>query len=248
MSRIFVIGDSFSLPLNYIQNWDNKSMYWVEILKKLMGNNNLIGNNNNVIVDGAPNRDTQTIIDNWIKLLPYLNSDDVLILIFPYSKRTRLALNEKEWFGTMTTHKYPNDIKIINRFIGTELYNNNKNNQYNLEFWSKQYTRSEIMKMLNPQEIINSSKSYQLNYLEIWESLCTFTKSKYFLFTWDELKYKSDVIMDKIDIEREIGEWETMNDVWVKTNGQQGQKLDFHWSADYASLFANYLYNKIIST
>jgi hypothetical protein len=241
MGRIFVIGDSFSLPLYNVQHWDSKSMYWVELLKQLTGNNNMV-------VDGVANRDTQTIIDNWIKLLPHLNSDDVLILIFPYSKRTRLALDKKKWFGTMTTHKYPNDIEITNRFIGTELYDNTKNNQYDLEFWGKQYTRSEIIKMLHPQEIINSSKSYQLNYLEIWKSLCTFTKSKYFLFTWDTLEYKSDIIMDKIDIEREIGKWETMDDVWKNTDGLQGDKSNFHWSAYYASLFANYLYNKIKST
>jgi hypothetical protein len=241
MGRIFVIGDSFSLPLSYVQNWDNKSMYWVEILKELIGNNN-------VVVDGSPNRDTQTIIDNWIKLLPYLNSDDILILIFPYSKRTRLALQQTEWYNTMSTHQYPNNIKIINRFIGTELYKNDKRNRYNLEFWDNQYTRPELIKMLHPQEIINSSKSCQLNYLEIWKSLCTFTKSKYFLFTWDELEYKSNVIMDKIDMEREIGKWDTMNDVWMRTDGKEGQELDFHWSAEYAKLFSNYLYNKITST
>jgi hypothetical protein len=213
----------------------------VEILKELTGNNN-------IIVDGSPNRDTQTIIDNWIKLLPYLNSDDVLILIFPYSKRTRLALNQSNWYNTMGIYGYPKDINIINRFIGTELYKNDTKHRFALEFWGNQYTKPELMKMLHPQEIINSSKSYQLNYLEIWKSLSIFTKSKYFLFTWDTLEYKSDVIMDRTDMEREIGKWDTMDDVWENTNGKEGYKSDFHWSAEYAKLFSNYLYNKITST
>jgi hypothetical protein len=83
--------------------------------------------------------------------------------------------------------------------------------------------------------------------LEIWKSLCIFTKSKYFLFSWDILEYKSNIIMDKVDMENTIGKWDTMNDLWNRTNGKSGHRLDFHWSPEYARMFANYLFNKITS-
>ena len=80
--------------------------------------------------------------------------------------------------------------------------------------------------------------------IEVISSLKKVTKSNNFIFSWDNINYFNDAIEDKIILENKIGKFETLNDLWVKTNGEYGVKNDSHWSYDYNIKFANYINKK----
>ena len=226
MERIFVIGDSFVTSNDYAKGY-TPDCYWVEILKSF---------GMNVSVDGAPSRDTQTIIDNWIKIIPHLTENDYLIISIPHFRRTRIPVEQKDWdFGSHW------GINFVNRFRGTYSYNN----KVMVEFWENKLTREELIKMLEPQEIVNSSSSSILNYLEIISALKSITKSRSYIFTWDYLEYKNPAIEDRKDIESQIGEWTTLGDDWKASNGTLGFEDDFHWGFEMNKKFGTFIKNKI---
>jgi hypothetical protein len=233
IKRLFVIGDSFTVPCNYAKGWDN-SCFWIERLKSLLKLNNI-----DVTVDGIANRDVQTILDNWIKLIPYLNETDSLVICLPYFRRTRVPLKESNWYESYKP--YPKDIKIINRFVGPQMVNEHMK----LEFWDNELSSKELIKIMQNQEIINSTISSQLNQIEIVDSLLKLTPCNNFVFTWDEMEHQVDFIKDKLFLTKEIGFWQTLNDEWLETNGEIGQKNDFHWGSKFNTAFADYLFGKL---
>lgn len=233
IDRLFVIGDSFTVPCSYSNGW-NDSIFWIQKLKQLF---NL--SNDRIFVDGIANRDTQTIIDNWIKLIPYLTDMDRVVICLPYFRRVRLPLKKSHWYKSYKP--YPNDIKIVNRFIGPQMINTDMS----LEFWGKDLEYDEISKMMQPQEIINSTYSAQLNQIEVVESLVKITPCKSFVFTWDDMENKSKSIMDKESIIREIGFWQTLNDEWIETNGKIGREFDFHWGSKFNPIFGEYVFGRL---
>ena len=226
MERIFIIGDSFVTTNDYAKGYTH-DCYWVEILKSF---------GMNVSVDGASSRDAQTIIDNWIKILPYLTEEDYLIVSIPHFRRTRIPVEQKNW--EFESHW---GINIINRFQGTYSYDN----KTPIEFWGDSMDRNQLIKMLEPQEIINSSVSSRLNYLEIISALKSITKSRSYIFSWDHLEYKNHSIEDRKDLEVQIGEWTTLGDEWKTSNGTIGFEGDFHWGFEMNRKFSTFIKNKI---
>ena len=89
MSKLIVIGDSFVVPITYSKNYNIKTDYWVKVLTQFD-----MFKEKELYVDGRGGRDIQTIIDNWIKVLPILNEDDFLIIAIPFFKRTRIPVNK----------------------------------------------------------------------------------------------------------------------------------------------------------
>ena len=47
------------------------------------------------IIDAQPSRDANTILENWIKVIPHLKEDDFLVICFPTLTRTRLPFDKK---------------------------------------------------------------------------------------------------------------------------------------------------------
>lgn len=226
IDRLFVIGDSFTVPCYYVDGYTD-DLVWVDILRRGLDIDKEMS-----LIDGMANRDVQTIIDNWIKLIPNLKSDDLLIICLPFFQRTRLPLAEHQWI----TYVNSKDVKVVNRFIGPQM-----SEYWELEFWGKEYNTKEWMDRMKIQEIINSSKSSITNSIEVIESLVKLTPSKLFVFTWDKMEIKSDVIFDKTYFETNIGKWHTLNDDWNESNGKFGYKQDFHWSLSYNKLVAEHL-------
>lgn len=228
-NNLFVIGDSFCRDSFYVKEIlnENKSFWANELSNKL---------NINLICDGEPSRDVQTIIDNWIKILSFIKSEDYLVICIPFFKRTRLPLSEKNY--QFFENK---NIKYVNRFIGTSSYNNVDTE---IETFGKEYHWKKFEKELSTQEIINGSKASQLNQIEVIESLYTLTNGKKFVFSWDNMDFKSEVIEDKDELTKNIGEWETHRDVFYSSNGDYGLETDIHWSYRMNRLFSEYLYKK----
>ena len=72
MKNVFIIGDSFCTKRSdKIQDL----IFWVDELKL-----NLL--EFNIMCDGEPSRDSQTIIDNWVKIIPLIDNDDFLIICY----------------------------------------------------------------------------------------------------------------------------------------------------------------------
>ncbi len=228
-NNLFVIGDSFCRDSFYVKPTlnQNKCFWAYELSERL---------NTNLICDGEPSRDVQTIIDNWIKILSSITVEDYLIICIPYFKRTRLPLSEKDY---LLFEK--GKIKYVNRFVGTASYNNVTTE---IETFGNQYDWKKFEKKLTTQEIINASKANQLNQIEIIESLYNLTLGKKFIFSWDYMDNKSYIIEDKYDLTKNIGEWETHKDVFYKSNGNAGSENDIHWSYRMNGLFSEYLYKK----
>jgi hypothetical protein len=229
MERIFIIGDSFVTTNDYAKGY-TPDCYWVEILKSF---------GMKISVDGAPSRDVQTIIDNWIKLLPHLTEKDYLIVSIPHFRRTRIPVEQKFWdFGSHW------GINFVNRFRGTNSYDS----RTEIEFWGNSMDRNEFIKMLEPQEIINSSFSSKINYIEIISALKDITRGRSYIFSWDYLEYKSPAIEDRTDLESQIGEWTTLGDDWKRSGGELGFEGDFHWGFEMNRKFATFIKDKIWHT
>lgn len=230
-NNLFVIGDSFCRDSFYVKAPSNQDKcFWAEDLSDKLGTV--------LICDGEPSRDVQTIIDNWIKVLSLIKPEDYLVICIPFFKRTRLPLSEKNY------HLFEIDkVKYINRFVGTASYNNKDTE---IETFGKQYDWKTFEYDLRIQEIINGSKASQLNQIEIIESLNDLTNGKKFVFSWDNMDFKSPIIEDKDVLTKNIGEWETHRDVFYQSNGNHGLENDIHWSYRMNGLFSEYLYKKFM--
>lgn len=228
-NNLFVIGDSFCRDSFYVKPTlnQNKCFWAYELSNKL---------NTNLICDGEPSRDVQTIIDNWIKIISSIGTEDYLVICIPFFKRTRLPLSEKDYQLFER-----GDIKYVNRFVGTPSYNNTNTE---IETFGKQYSWKKFEEDLKVQEIINGSMANQLNLIEVIESLYHLTNGKKYVFSWDNMDYKSYIIEDKDILTTNIGEWETHRDVFYQSNGKHGLENDIHWSYRMNGLFSEYLYKK----
>jgi len=210
--KIFFIGDSWVTNLlkfnNYVEGtkcpiksfWSNKgySSYFL----------------------GDPSRDTQTVLDIWIKCIPHLTSDDLLVVFLPVFNRLRLPMNEKQNVCTLD-----NSTKINNYFQGVNSYNPKFNF---LEIWGNQYDSYYFNDKLEIQELINGSNASILNYIEVIESLYKITSCKKIVHCWDYKKHHSDVIIYREEMTELVGMWDTRD--------------DSHWSDDMNIEFMNFLF------
>jgi hypothetical protein len=226
-SKIYVIGDSFVIGCKYALGYNDEYDDWCKLLQSFNSDFELC-------VDGQPSRDSQTIIDNWIKLIPYINNTDYLIICIPTFSRTRLPLSQTEW--------NPSNINknIINRFTGTSGYDG-KTLLDEIDNSEKQINK------LNYQKLINSTQSSILNQLEVIDSLIQLSKSKTIIFSWDNIDYNFEWMWDRKKIESSIGvPFHTLDDDWKESSGNVGKFGDLHWSGKYNRLFAIWI-NKLIN-
>jgi hypothetical protein len=228
INNLYVIGYSFCRDSFYVKpkHKEEKSFWALDLSKKL---------NVKLLCDGEPSRDLQTILDNWIKIIKDIKKEDYLVICVPFFKRTRLPLSKNYYRIT--------ELNYVNRFVGTASYNNL---DVELEFYGNSYNWKELEEMLTTQEVINSTASSQLNYVEIIESLYYLTNGKKFIFSWDNMDIKSYIIEDKNKLEKNIGIWETHRDVFYETYGECGMESDIHWSYRMNNLFSDYVYEKFM--
>lgn len=227
--KLIVIGDSFAGPCCYANGYEPED-FWCNVIRKQC-------DSIDVFVNGSPSRDIQSIIDIWIKSIPYLTKKDKLVVIIPYFIRTRLPLDSSEWYNGFDGD---NLYMLPEKFYGTDSYQN----PMKLEFWGNDYGKDYLKNMLSKQEMVNASKASQLNYIEIIESLLLMSPIDTYVFSWDNMDYKSDKIDDKDILTKKIGEWTTLYDYWTDSNGVYGVDGDFHWDPNMNRLFAYYIIKK----
>jgi hypothetical protein len=237
-NRIFILGDSFCDT-----HWqDYNNFDWVDTDTHHIKWNQWLKweyPSIEIINDAAGSRDLQTIIDNWIKFLPKLKSDDFLIICVPFYLRQRVPLRPddymiKDWSeGTVinrfVTHHswYTSDSQKI--YVDNNAIIEKKEMDHHIKFFEN------LMACHAPQE----------NYTEVIESLYAITPSKKYLFSWDTPNPKPFCLDDKNDLTEKLGMWTTLANLYDETNGKLGHKGDFHWDYRTEKRFFEHIKNMI---
>jgi hypothetical protein len=215
-NRLFIIGDSFAAP-------SNDGSFYGKILQEDFPRMK-------VAWAGQSSRDLQSIIDDWIKLLPHLTENDYLIVAIPVFYRTRLPLAEKNW-----NNMDLNGINFKNRFIGTPSYLDGTE----LEFFGSSFDGLHLEKLLSNQRVINSTAASEINFFEIIESLRKITKAKNYAFSWEEFERSPKPFDDCVELKRKIGIWRTIRDDFFEFGSKfDNAENDRHWQKDTHLAFA----------
>lgn len=223
---IITLGDSFTFgSINYNKIGCDDTT-WPNLISKHYQKTHDILNNS------MPGRDVQTIIDNWIKVIPKLKKNDILIVGIPSLQRWRKPMDYDSWLT-----KQVGNVKLTNRFRLPE------------HVWSE----GELSPKTSFNELdtyirfINEHDSYKKNFNEIISSLILLTPSKIYVWSWNDWLKNGDVSENFNKIQNEIG-WETSHDEYVKTNGKCGGIDDLHFSSDMHYKFAEYVISKLNTT
>ena len=215
-NRLFIIGDSFASP-------SNDGSFYGKILSEELPEMEVSWN-------GQGSRDVQSIIDDWIKLLPHLTENDYLIVAIPVFFRTRLPLSEDNWEDIGLT-----GMNLIKRFVGTQSYKEGTD----LEFFGRTFNTQYLESITNNERIINSTKASEINFFEVIDALRKITKAKNYAFSWAEFERSPKPFDDYAELKRKIGIWRTMRDDFFEfgtkyTNAEH----DLHWQKDTHRSFA----------
>lgn len=228
-NKFFIFGDSFCYGGD---EYNGKEYFFVEYLK------DEFKDTHEVILDAYPSRDVQTIIDNWIKVIPTLTEDDILIVCIPYFVRIRVPLDEKYYNTTEWS-----DGKLETRFIthhswyhaeGQTLYINGN------EISKKEFTK----KMSFLEHMYFQHEGVEKNYNEVLKSLYKLSNCNKYMFSWDNMKNTIPEIEYKDDIINKIGKWTTRHDIAIETDGKNGLEGDFHWDYRFHLKFSKYMIDK----
>lgn len=180
--------------------------------------------------------DLQTIIDNWIRIIPHMKEDDVIVVCLPDISRAR----------------FPKKMKCVKNIRN----NNNSNNAPPLNSyfmfapagWDPSNplvpSINETDVMFNSNEdyrkyswntnILLNTEAYDNSKIDIIEALYKITPcKKKFIYTWvKDNRLNSDNIHSKKWITENVlnGKWETLGDSWISSGGKIGKQHDFHLS------------------
>jgi predicted nucleic-acid-binding Zn-ribbon protein len=228
--KIWIIGDSFT-------GVQNKS-WIIKTCEHFKGDK--------YYTSSRGSRDTQTILDIFLRKLHLIKDNDFVILMLPTPERIRLPLA-----NPMIDIEYSNEYflqvdreKHLDYFIGSHQYEKDgsgKELEYPLTGLDENYIEhSEYELNGNLMRIVNSSTASINNFTEIIKSLKSYLPFPIILFSWTD-DYPSDIVLGKTQITSELGFWESLHDIFV-SNGEVGPgKADFHWSPKTNEAFANYI-------
>lgn len=189
--------------------------------------------------------DTQTIIDNWIKLLPYMKENDAIVVCLSDISRTRFPL-KPEWVHTLPFSPNPyNGPEINSYFMYGPVGWDARNCEMAFERTDVPFTDGETYHNFTKNEnYILNAKSYDNSKKDVVEALYKITPChKKFIYTWvDWGTLESEYIYSKEWINENImgGKWESLHEEWIRTNGESGWKNDGHLSGDCEKMMAEY--------
>jgi len=243
--KLWIIGDSFTGT--HPKTWTFK------ICEQFIGEH--------YYVSSQGSRDIQTIFDIFLHKLHKIQPNDIVILFLPTLSRFRLPL-ETPYIDVEWADDLDNKISDINMnsMIGNMAYvsiSNDKPSIEEEEMYKKQLTLEWPLNHLNPKifqpnppdeepnfanisQMINTSNAFVDNWNRILKSVQSYVPFKLLCYSWTD-EYHSDCVVGKSKITSNLGFWESLDDVWKKTNGEEGAKDDFHWSPKMHESFANYI-------
>ena len=231
-NKIFVLGDSFShmgapSPLGR----DTPNVFWADVLYESLKDTH------DLIVDSFPSRDVQTIIDNWIKLIPLLKNDDILIIGIPFFTRFRVPLPKEDYMSVNWDSE-----TLVTRFVTHHSWYTTDSQVIYLN--GNPIPKKELDEKIKFfEQLFFNNESVEKNHNEVIESLYKLTPCNKYLFSWDNMEHKTDIIEYQKDIENKIG-WSTMHDLYTEIQGYPGALNDFHWDYRFEKIFGNYMIEK----
>lgn len=189
--------------------------------------------------------DTQTIIDNWLKVLPHMSENDAIIVCASDISRTRFPL-KPEWVHTLPHKPNPYGAPEINSYymygpVGWDPVNSHlSTDMLDVPF----PTALEHRTFTRHQNWILNTKSYDNSKIDLIEALYKLTPcKKKFVYTWADWDIlQSEHIHSKKWIDENLfdGNWETLHEEWIRTNGESGVKNDGHLSTGCEQMMAEY--------
>ncbi len=246
-NALWVLGDSFCteadnpprwtiLLLNYLnKKYNNKAR------SKFVGYYNYAG----------ASMDTQTIIENWVKLLPYMKEGDAIVVCLSDISRARYPLKQSEHYS-LPFLSNPNNAPLLEvnfdyapvGYAPTNPIMNDRIHKLDISFTNN----TEFRDYIRNDNFMLSTKAHDKNKIELIEALYKVTPChKKFVYTWSRDNIlKSDYIYSKDWISEKImnGNWESLHEEWVRTNGVAGVQNDGHLSGDCERLMFEYLINE----
>lgn len=227
-NKLFILGDSFCTHICHINGIGH---IWVDKIKPHFSDNY------EIVVSAYSSRDVQTIIDNWIKLLPTLTKDDIIIICIPFYTRIRVPLNKDDYMITEWSGG-----EIVNRFVTHHSWY--LTDSQHLYINDEKILKSDLDERINFFETLYyENESVEKNYNEVIESLYKLTPSKKYIFSWDDMKYQTNIIEYKKQLTEKIG-WTTRDELYKETNGHFGLIGDSHWDYRTQENFAKYIIEK----
>jgi hypothetical protein len=245
--KIWIIGDSFTMI--------DDSRYGKNSWPKLCIDH---FKGDDCYVSSMGSRDIQTIFDIFLENLYKIKQDDFVILMLPTLIRFRLPLANP--YINVVYSNINHEFYNTNSMIGGTMYATqmqatppeNENEQHKKEYMLE-YPLSEIDPMLfqpiddarypnlaNIMQMINSSKVFANNWNLILKSIQTYVPFKLLYYSWEN-ELDSSIVNTKDVITKNLGIWETLQDVYDNTNGERGDRGDGHWSENMNIKFAEHI-------
>jgi len=244
--KLWIIGDSFTSLRYDKESWQ---LYLYE---------NFVGKN--MYISSKGSRDTQTIFDIFLQNIHKINPNDVVILFLPSLIRFRLPLKypycDVEYSSdelNSETYQIPMSGMLGNEQLTSNIATTAQEierqskltlesplDELDFEVFESNYSKSKILNFANITQMINCSKVFTDNWNMILKSIQLYVPFKLIYYSWAN-ELDSSIVNTKDVIINELGFWETLSDVWLKTDGQSGIQGDPHWTDTMDKAFAEHI-------
>lgn len=250
---LWVLGDSFCAESDFPSN------RWSTIVRNYLNDKYKRGTTIRKDIRyynyAGGSMDTQTIIENWIKILPYIMENDAIIICVSDSSRARYPVKESKF--SQLPH-IPNDFNapLIDvhfdytpvGFDPTEPTFHRKVTEMDIPFENS----IQFKDYIQFDNILLSSDAHTKNKIQLIEALYKITPCyKKFIYTWTvdyKSKFgingilKSESIYSKDWLTKNVfdGKWEDLHEEFIKTNGKSGNKDDRHLSNGCEIMMSEY--------
>jgi hypothetical protein len=196
---------------------------------------------------GGGSMDTQTIIENWIKLLPYIKEGDAMVICASDISRARYPF-KNPGFYSLPFKPNPNNAPVIEvnfdyapvGYDPTNSEMDERTDRLDVPFTTKDAFKDYI----RTDNVLLSTKAHDKNKIELIEALYKATPcDKKFIYTWADFGIlKSDYIYSKDWVSENVmdGKWESLHEEWLRTNGECGIQHDGHLSGACEKMMAEY--------
>jgi hypothetical protein len=240
--KLWIIGDSFTM----IDTGRYGKNSWPELcINHFKGDNHYLSS--------LASRDIQTVFDIFLENLYRIKSDDFVILMLPTLTRFRLPLATP--YVNVSKSNISRQFYNTNSMIGGTQYSAQMKepNMPDKERFRLEFPLSEIDPMVfqpsedthypnvaNIIQMINSSKAFTNNWNLILKSIQSYVPFKLLYYSWEN-ELDSSIVNTKDVITKDLGIWETLQNVYRNTNGERGDRGDGHWSEDMNIKFAEHI-------
>ena len=233
--KLWIIGDSFTGNCNGLNTWT-----WL-LYQSFLGKRLYISSQNS--------RDSQTVIDVFLRNIKDIKNDDFVILMIPTMARYRLPLKEPRYDVELHSEFRESWQKEyhLDYFLGNSYYSSTQESSLiedpigliNFEHF-RQIAYNEEPNTNAINSLINASNANIKNTNEILKSFLQYFPFKIAIYSWED-ELDDSIVMTKSKIIENTGIWHTKRDAWEESNGEFGKENDIHWSEKMDKVFSDFV-------